>query len=498
MPNVASLCSSASALSFLVSFSLMLLFLSGCAGKELREQSESDSMLENCLSAQGQRFLTYCASPEAAQFARRQHRIAMTQDEDHRADNLVPLPVEGAPLLGPTDAPITVHFFGDLREEENQKVIYWLLSRIEEEGETKLVFRNYSENQTADLFFAGALAAGEAGKFWDFVGLVLTRGSSLLSDELSGLALELDIEEELFQREINRQRVQDHLLRDRRLAEEVGVVSGPTLFINGRRLVAPRSQDELDELLSSEEEAVKAMLDAGLARREISWRRILHNYRPVNWEAVATEEEALREGLFVRYVPLRSSLVLEDTTEMARITAVLFVDLECPYSRRAYQSWVDLLRREELGLRLVVKHFPLDRDSYAYVAALGALKAQERGAGEAVLQGLFALPTPFTESRLRAFFAENGLLEGSDSLLETLGASGTLTTLDQERQMARELNVEGTPTVFINGIKLAGLFTERELLPLLRDQVRLADTLVELTGSQGDDLYREMVEVNQE
>ena len=214
----------------------------------------------------------------------------------------------------------------------------------------------------------------------------------------------------------------------------------------------------------------------------------MQNYRPVNWEAVEEREEELEQSLRVAYVPVGDAPRMGASREDSSVTVVVFADFECPYCEESAQVWRDLVALyESAGLRVVFKHFPI-QEGAERVAAASVLA---HGIGE------------FWSFHDAAF---EGALEddGIQQLLENLGWSGDLeeelagakAVVQADREFGRGVGVDGTPTIFINGIHLMGVWSVEELAPLIEDQMELGETLRELTGNGGEELYRDLVEIN--
>lgn len=448
----------------------------GCASTPATAQAPSPSM-DTCVSAEGQRFLTYCASPEAAELARRQQVIERSGDEELLPEDMVALTVEGAPLRGTADAGLTIHLYSDLRCAGCQELYVALMERVNASEELRLVFRHVPTDATAEALSLAAIAAEEQGLFWEFADQVVSRGPDVRADQLAELGAEAGLELEQWQRDMGRDRTARALAEDGIRADRVDVVAAPTLFINGRRHVGAISEAELDEHLDAELERVRAMESAGLARRQISWRRVLQNYQPVSWEDVAAADAEVGAALKVAYAPVSVPRTAGASTDEALVTVVLFVDPATDTGPEALTLWLILLEAYgQQGLRLSVRFRP---------------SGPETSESFALARALHAVPGPAEFFTALRDFADRGVLpEGAPDA----GAA----ELDADLVMARELDVARPPVVFVNGIELMGRWSVEELAPLVEDQLSLGETLRELTGQTGEALYRDLVGVNGE
>jgi protein-disulfide isomerase len=83
---------------------------------------------------------------------------------------------------------------------------------------------------------AAALAAGNQGKYWEFSHL-LFKNSSLLSDaKIQGIARQLGLDVEKFNRDMRGTAVQNLINKDMGEADKASVEGTPAVFINGKAL----------------------------------------------------------------------------------------------------------------------------------------------------------------------------------------------------------------------------------------------------------------------
>jgi protein-disulfide isomerase len=141
----------------------------------------------------------------------------------------------------------------------------------------------------------------------------------------------------------------------------------------------------------------------------------------------------------------------------APVTVVEFSDLQCPHCKEA-QPTIDKLLAEEKGGRLVFQSFPLPMHDWAAKAAAYAdcVAAKSNDAFWKFVQSAYD-----SQADITAANADEKLT----GLAEKAGVNGTEaadcsakpeTTSRVERSVAlgRSLDVNGTPTLFINGRKI--------------------------------------------
>jgi protein-disulfide isomerase len=104
-------------------------------------------------------------------------------------------------------------------------------------------------------------------------------------------------------------------------------------------------------------------------------------------------------------------------------------------------------------VKLVMKHFPLPMHSFARKAAIAALAAGKQGKFWEVHEKLYAYQKELSDAKVETIVQELGLnLEQFNRDLKD-PAIGAL--IEREMNNARQANVRGTPTIFVNGKVLA-------------------------------------------
>ncbi len=477
----------------LLLFFLTLVVATGCSSAPEPVEEDAPLQVDDCISDEGQRFLTYCASKDAARLARSQHGIEVGA-QDEGPENVVALPVDGAPLRGERDAPVTVHLFSDLGCEDCRAVYERLAAEIDgHPDEMRLVFRHAPMDDMGEQVARAAIAADEQGKFFDFVDALYEDGGVAPQDEWARVAEEAGLDGDRWEQDRRSPLVDAVLEHDAIHAEEVGVVQAPTFFINGIRKVGGIAIEEFDEIIGEEREDVAAMEEAGLSGADISWRRVLQNYQPVDWEEVEEQRQQLEAQVDVEYIPVEESPQRGAEPEQSLVTIVVFADFLCSHCVQAAGEWMELVERYEAqGLRLVYKNFPLSmHDGSDELAAASVLASQSQAFWqfyEAAYGG--SVDATNLEATLRRLGWRGADFDAA------LTDPAVTDAIDADRRLGKEAGVTGTPTIFVNGIELVGVYSADELAPLLEDQIALAQSIQEMTGSSGEELYREAVEVN--
>src|SRR6266550_4463752 len=144
----------------------------------------------------------------------------------------------------------------------------------------------------------------------------------------------------------------------------------------------------------------------------------------------------------------------------APVTIVEFSDLQCPDCKEA-QPTVDKLMSEEKNARLVFQNFPLQSHDWAAKAAAYA-DCVGRSSSDAFwkfMQGVYDaqsdILTTNADEKLTALADKSGV-KGSD-IAACAAKPETASRVEHSVALGKSLDVNGTPTLFINGRKIANV-----------------------------------------
>ena len=139
-------------------------------------------------------------------------------------------------------------------------------------------------------------------------------------------------------------------------------------------------------------------------------------------------------------------------------------DYECPYSRRALREIERVESRLGDAVRFAFRHFPLtDIHPHALGAAAAAEAAHRQGRFWEMHALLFHRQRALEDAYLRRYAQKLGLdLDRFDADRSSADVLGRIER-DVESGL-RSGEVRGTPTIFIDGVVLAGSYDEASLL----------------------------------
>ena len=134
------------------------------------------------------------------------------------------------------------------------------------------------------------------------------------------------------------------------------------------------------------------------------------------------------------------------------VSVVEFFDYNCPYCRRSLPDVLKLIN-EDGKVRLVLKELPiLSHDSVA--AAKLALAANKQGKYFEMHQKLFSEPGKADKDKALRVSKELGL--DVDQLQKDAEDPDIKKSLDQAKDLAQRLNLQGTPLFLISDQAIAG------------------------------------------
>jgi protein-disulfide isomerase len=154
------------------------------------------------------------------------------------------------------------------------------------------------------------------------------------------------------------------------------------------------------------------------------------------------------------------------------VQVMVFSDFQCPACAVAAPALTEVVASGRVTL--VYRFFPLMTiHANARAAALAALAADGQHKFWEFHDALFARQAEWADlapARADQFFehiaTELGL--DLDAWRASVGSVEASATLDSDLQAARELNLRGTPTIFINGVEFRGSLDASSLMAVIR------------------------------
>jgi protein-disulfide isomerase len=145
----------------------------------------------------------------------------------------------------------------------------------------------------------------------------------------------------------------------------------------------------------------------------------------------------------------------------AKLTVVEFSDLECPHCKTA-QPIIDKLMGDFPNARLVFQQFPLEAaHPWAFKAATWAqcIGHENPAALWKFVNGVYDDQLNIDPQNIDAKMKEHATAAGANAAKVATCAESpeTAKAIHESQDLGKEVGVTGTPTVFLNGRKIAGI-----------------------------------------
>ena len=165
------------------------------------------------------------------------------------------LKIDGAPAMGPKNAPVTIVAFSDFQCPFCSRAVPTLHELEKQyEGKIKVVFKHQPLpfHQNAKIAAAASMAANEQGKFWEMHDKLFANQQALDRPNLERYAQELGLDVGKFKAALDSNKFDAYIQADSAEGMRVGANGTPTFFINGRQLVGAQPVDQFKAIIDDE------------------------------------------------------------------------------------------------------------------------------------------------------------------------------------------------------------------------------------------------------
>lgn len=368
----------------------------------------------------------------------------------------------------------------------------WQVMRnlVEDYGEDiRIVHRAYAVPGFAQAEQAAeaAFVAGAQDKFWPMHERLLAMPHALDRPSLRAHAQHLELDAEPFERDLEQGVHAGTILRHRRQAKELGVVGVPATFVNGLYVVGYADEAVWHELIDREIAVSRAELANGTPRAQLYARRMSQaTSQSVSSSSRARKlraelrEEAPTKAVVPPRLDQRYHVApgrYDTGSADADVVVVEFLDIKCPYCRRAWRKELEALVTAHADhVRFSMRHLPLPIHPEAQGAAI-ALEAAGRQHGFwAMHKALLAHEGPLGRSVFVELARELGL--DPDRFVADFEDESVASAVAGDVQIAQALGVTGTPGFFVNGRYVRG-YRPGELAAVIDEELTLVAQQIE-------------------
>lgn len=147
------------------------------------------------------------------------------------------VPLDGSPVMGPENAPITIVEFADFECPHCAQVVPLLDKAIEErKNDVRFVFKFFplAGHPHADIAARAGIAAWRQGKFWQMHHMLFKNQQHLEQTDLDSYAKELGLDVSRFHADLQAPETAARIAQDKKLGEDLKIGGTPSIFVNGR------------------------------------------------------------------------------------------------------------------------------------------------------------------------------------------------------------------------------------------------------------------------
>jgi protein-disulfide isomerase len=335
----------------------------------------------------------------------------------------------GSPIRGDTAAPVTIVEFSDFQCGFCARATDTMARVLERyPGRVRWVMKQYplDMHEAAPLAHRAALAAEAQGKFWEMHDAIFADQRTLTRERLLRHASRLALDSVKFARDMNSARVKSLVERDLAEGRKADVDGTPTFFVNGERLVG-----------SVPYEVMAAAVDRALV------------------VTLAATPEGLEE-------------LMSRGPGSAPVTLRWFGDLSSPLHREALVMLKSVADARGDVVRIIFKNLPSSGREYARTLHEAAIASAAQGRFWDVHDVLMNRGAGQTRQGLTDLAGRLGLDRERFAETMTMGLAAQL--LERQAAEARQLDVRGTPTFFVNDIRVDGVVSADEMIKLVDAQ----------------------------
>ena len=238
------------------------------------------------------------------------------------------------------------------------------------------------------------------------------------------------------------------------------------------RLLPGRALRDLRALMTSPAALVAVLLFAAFAASAVAFFPRQPEAREEGMGQVAPAPLALnaaQQAEFEKYYVSLPRVPLPVANEGAKVVVVKFNDYMCPPCKQTFLEYKPVLARWQASqpgiVKLVVKDYPLDPACNANTpqgqhlgsceAAVAVRLAREHGRAEAMEEWLFQNQANMSRATARQGAREIGRVTNFEERFPSV-----VELVKGDIALGAQLRVTGTPTFFVNGVKLPGLRPE--------------------------------------
>ena len=360
-------------------------------------------------------------------------------------------------MKGAKDAPVTIVEWSDFQcpfcaraEATIAKVM------VAYKGTVRFVWRDLplSFHENAMPAAIAARAAGEQGKFWEMHDRLYADQQHLDRATYEKYAQALGLDLGKFKRALDAQKGKPAIESDAAAGNKIGARGTPAFFINGKFLSGAQPFEAFKTKIDEELAAARELIAHGTPKSRVYDALMKGAETEVAAAADADGEKGPEQDRTIYKVD--PSTGPSRGPKNAALQVVIFSDFQCPFCKRVEPTLAQMEKEYGDQIRVVWKNFPLPFHNNAEPAAEAAMAAMAQGKFWEMHDKLFANNTALDRANLERYAEELGL--DLPRFRADLDAQKYKSQIEADTSEGNAAGVRGTPSVFINGRRIAGAY----------------------------------------
>ena len=389
------------------------------------------------------------------------------------------------PQWGKPDALVTIVMFGDLQGPFGARAEPTVRRVCDTYGpnQVRLVWKNnplpYHQNARAAAEAAMAvfgLKGSEA--FWAFHDRAFANQQALSDDSFVEWASESEVDPRELKDALASKKYSPKIDEDVALATQLGIRDDPAFRVNGFAIAGAQPFEKFQAVIDAQLAQARAALASGTPKSELYAAQTNKNHADELVQVKAVQQEASAEDKGAWKVPILADDPVRGPSG-ALVTVVEFADFQCPFCKRVQDTLSQLSAMYGSEIRFVWKDNPLPFHPRARPAATLARVAYKQHGDKGFWDAhdrLFAKSPKLEDDDLRGIAQAVGV---SWAAAKQASESGRFAAkFDADAQLARDLNAPGTPSFFINGVRLVGAYPIDKFKEVIDEQLATAKGIV--------------------
>jgi len=375
-----------------------------------------------------------------------------------------------SPMKGSKDAAVTIVIWSDYQCPFCSRV-ETTLKQIEKEygDKVRFVWKDLPLPFHPNAKPAATLArvAGESGKFWEMHDKLFENQKALARPDLEKYATEMQLPEAKVKAALDSDKFAKDIEADVKQGNKLGANGTPAFYINGRNLSGAQPF-----------EAFKAVIDEELKRAEPLLKKGLKGDK-LYAELVKAGKTEIPAGPAGGGGPEEDTKVYKVDAgngptkgpKAAPVQIVIFSDFECPFCSRVVPTLKQIEKQYEGKVRVTWRNYPLPFHQNATPAAMASLAAHAQGKFWEMHDKLFENQKALSRPDLEKYAGDLGL----DLAKFKADLDSNKYKADIDKDMAYGNSISGpigTPTLFINGRKVAGAMPFESFKQIIEESLK--------------------------